>query len=110
MKKIRNFFSIVTIIILLTFLVFNEQILDYINTNYIHFKSQNIYLEYNEYAKKEDYKFVKNTKNFMAKNYQDLLVTMRFTDWIMLYNSYYSDRKLTEKIIDIEKLEDKNEL
>ena len=47
---------------------------------------------------------------FHKKNYQDLLVTMRFTDWIMLYNSYYSDRKLTEKIIDIEQLEDKNEL
>lgn len=35
---------------------------------------------------------------FHKKNYQDLLVSMRFKDWIQLYNSYYSDRKISEKL------------
>lgn len=35
---------------------------------------------------------------FHKKNYQGLMVTMRFEDWILLYNSYYSDRKLSKMI------------
>jgi len=105
MKKIRNFFSIITIIILLTFLVFNEQILDYINTNYIHFKSNNIYLEYNEYAKKENYKFVKNTKNFMAKNYQDLLnIFYSALDSGTNEFTFYCDNKYKNCLKDINKI------
>lgn len=34
---------------------------------------------------------------FHKKNYHELMVTMRFTDWIKLYNEYYSSRKLEEK-------------
>ena len=33
---------------------------------------------------------------FHKKNYHELMVTMRFTDWIKLYNEYYSSRKLKE--------------
>lgn len=33
---------------------------------------------------------------FHKKSNMDLLVTMRFKDWIELYNSYYSDMKLKE--------------
>lgn len=42
----------------------------------------------------------KTTKKIPAvyhkKSNMDLLVTMRFKDWIELYNSYYSDMKLKE--------------
>lgn len=31
---------------------------------------------------------------FHKKNYGDLLVTMRFEDWLKLYNEYYSGMKL----------------
>lgn len=34
---------------------------------------------------------------FHKKNYHELMVTMRFTDWIKLYNSFYSDMKLMER-------------
>lgn len=34
---------------------------------------------------------------FHKKNYHELMVTMRFTDWIKLYNEYYSSRKLEER-------------
>lgn len=33
---------------------------------------------------------------FHKKNREDLLVTMRFGDWIKLYNEYYSSMKLAE--------------
>ena len=33
---------------------------------------------------------------FHKRSNMDLLVTMRFKDWIELYNSYYSDMKLKE--------------
>ena len=33
---------------------------------------------------------------FHKKKNQGLLVTMRFKDWIELYDSYYSDMKLKE--------------
>lgn len=33
---------------------------------------------------------------FHKRNNEGLLVTMRFKDWIELYNSYYSDMKLKE--------------
>ena len=33
---------------------------------------------------------------FHKKNYHELMVTMRFTDWIKLYNEYYSSMKLKE--------------
>lgn len=33
---------------------------------------------------------------FQKRSNEDLLVTMRFKDWIELYNSYYSDMKLQE--------------
>ena len=36
---------------------------------------------------------------FHKKSREDLLVTMRFDDWIELYNSYYSDMKLAEREI-----------
>ena len=105
MKKIRNFLSVVTIIILLTFLVFNEQILDYINTNYIHFKSNNIYLEYNEYAKKESYEYVKTTKNFMARNYQDLLnIFYSVLDSGTNEFTFYCDNKYKNCLTDINKI------
>lgn len=35
---------------------------------------------------------------FHKRNNYDLLVTMRFKDWIELYNSYYSDLKLKDKV------------
>lgn len=31
---------------------------------------------------------------FHKKNHQELMVTMRFSDWIKLYNEYYSSMKL----------------
>lgn len=31
---------------------------------------------------------------FHKRNYKELLVTMRFDDWIQLYNEYYSSKKL----------------
>ena len=31
------------------------------------------------------------------KNYQELMVTMQFSTWIKLYNSFYSDMKLMER-------------
>lgn len=34
---------------------------------------------------------------FHKKNYNELLVTMRFEDWIKMYNEYYSSMKLKEK-------------
>lgn len=34
---------------------------------------------------------------FHKKNYHELLVTMRFDDWIQLYNEYYSSMKLKER-------------
>ena len=34
---------------------------------------------------------------FHKKNYQELMVTMRFCDWIKLYNEYYSSMKLEER-------------
>lgn len=34
---------------------------------------------------------------FYKKNYHELMVTMRFTDWIKLYNEYYSSMKLEER-------------
>lgn len=34
---------------------------------------------------------------FSKKNNEELLVTMRFEDWINLYDSYYSDMKLKER-------------
>lgn len=37
---------------------------------------------------------------FHKKNYQELMVTMRFTDWIKLYNEYYSSMKLEERTKD----------
>lgn len=33
---------------------------------------------------------------FHKKNNEKLMVTMRFDDWINLYDSYYSDMKLRE--------------
>ncbi|MBR3163562.1 MAG: hypothetical protein IKF17_05645 [Clostridia bacterium] len=44
---------------------------------------------------------------FHKKNYQGLMVTMRFEDWILLYNSYYSDRKISKMITENEELEEK---
>ena len=37
---------------------------------------------------------------FHKKNYYELMVTMRFTDWIKLYNEYYSSMKLEERTKD----------
>ena len=37
---------------------------------------------------------------FHKKNYQELMVTMRFKDWIKLYNEYYSSMKLEERTED----------
>lgn len=34
---------------------------------------------------------------FHKRNNENLLVTMDFKDWIELYNSYYSDMKLSEQ-------------
>lgn len=34
---------------------------------------------------------------FHKKNNADLMVTMRFEDWIQLYNEYYSGEKLKER-------------
>ena len=112
MKKIKNIFSILTIIILFTFLIFNEQILNYINTNYIHFKSNNIYLESNEYAKHENYEYVKYTKNFMANNYQDLLnIFYTALDSGTKEFTFYCDNKYKNCLTDINKIipSDKNE-
>lgn len=103
MGHFKNFFSILTIIALLFFLVFNEQILDYINTNYIHFKSDNIYLESNAYAKKENYELVKHTDNFVAKNYQDLLnIFYTVLDSGQTNFSFYCDNKYKKCMNDIE--------
>lgn len=69
----KNTISILLIIAIFGFLIFNDQITDYINANYIKIKSDDIYLEKNEYAKEENYKFVKITNDFNASNYQELL-------------------------------------
>ena len=34
---------------------------------------------------------------FHKKNYEELMVTMRFDDWIKLYHEYYSSMKLGER-------------
>lgn len=34
---------------------------------------------------------------FHKRNYHELLVTMRFSDWIKIYNEYYSSMKLKER-------------
>lgn len=34
---------------------------------------------------------------FHKKNYHELMVTMQFSTWIKLYNSFYSDMKLMER-------------
>ena len=34
---------------------------------------------------------------FHKKNYQELMVTMRFSDWIKMYGEYYSSLKLAER-------------
>lgn len=34
---------------------------------------------------------------FHKKNYQELMVTMRFNDWIKIYGEYYSSLKLAER-------------
>ena len=34
---------------------------------------------------------------FHKNNYQGLMVTMRFEDWIKLYNEYYSSMKLDDR-------------
>ena len=40
---------------------------------------------------------------FHKKNYHELMVTMRFTDWIKLYNEYYSSMRLKElEVIEFE--------
>ena len=112
MKKIKNFISIFIIILLLIFLIFNEQILNYINTNYIHFKSNNIYLEANEYAKKTDYKYVQITDDFMASNYQDLLnIFYTILDGGADEFTFYCDNKYKKCLEDINKIipNDQNE-
>lgn len=35
---------------------------------------------------------------FHKKNYKELMVTMRFEDWIELYNEYYSGKKIGERL------------
>ena len=105
MKWIRPIFNIAVIVGLLSFLLFNEQILDYVNTNYIHFKSSNIYLETNTYAKHENYKYVKITDNFMAKNYQDLLDIFYSTlDSGVEEFTFYCDNKYKNCLKDINKI------
>ncbi len=105
MKWIRPIFNIAVIVGLLSFLLFNEQILDYVNTNYIHFKSSNIYLETNTYAKHENYKYIKITDNFMAKNYQDLLDIFYSTlDSGVEEFTFYCDNKYKNCIKDINKI------
>ena len=41
---------------------------------------------------------------FHKKNNCILMVTMRFNDWIELYNSYYSDMKLKEMKEDVKEM------
>ena len=41
---------------------------------------------------------------FHKKNYHELMVTMRFTDWLKLYNEYYSSMKLEERGINNERI------
>ena len=105
MRKIKSCFSVITIIVLLTFLLFNEQILDYVNTNYIHFKSNNIYLESNEYAKHESYKYIQITDKFMATNYQDLLnIFYTALDSGTNEFTFYCDNKYKKCLKDINKI------
>ena len=40
---------------------------------------------------------------FHKKNRQELLVTMRFDDWLQMYNEYYSSMKLAEREKDEER-------
>ena len=41
---------------------------------------------------------------FHKKNNEGLMVTMEFDDWIILYNSFYSDMKLKESNYEMYKL------
>ena len=105
MRFLRGLSSIILITLLLLFLVFNEQILDYVNTNYIHFKSDNIYLESNIYAKHENYKYVKYTEDFVAKDFQDLLdIFYTVLDSGTTNFSFYCDNKYKSCLNDIEKI------
>ena len=105
MRRFKNIISILTIFVLLFFLVFNQQIIDYINTNYIRFRTDNIYLKSNNYAKLENYKYVKHTDNFVAKNYQDLLdIFYTVLDSGQTNFSFYCDNKYKTCMKDIDKI------
>lgn len=47
---------------------------------------------------------------FHKKNREDLLVTMRFEDWVQLYNEFYSGKKLAERSIQDDRFWDKTEV
>lgn len=105
MKLIKNIFSIIFIVILLIFIIFNRQITDFINTNYIHIKSNDIYLERNEYAKKIDYNYVKATDDFVANNFQELLnIFYTILDSGTTDFTFYCDNKYKECLNDIKKI------
>lgn len=105
MRFLKSLSSVIVITALLLFLLFNEQILDYVNTNYIHFKSDNIYLESNNYAKHEDYEYVKYTDDFVAKDFQDLLnIFYTILDSGTNEFTFYCDNKYKKCLKDIEKI------
>lgn len=105
MKLIRNTISVLLIIFIFVFLIFNKQITDFINDNFIKIKSDNIYLAKNEYAKEVNYEYVNITKDFKAKNYQHLLNILYTTlDSGVDEFSFYCDKKYKNCIDDLNKI------
>lgn len=105
MKIIKNTISVLLIIAIFGFLIFNDQITDYINANYIKIKSDDIYLEKNEYAKEENYKFVKITNDFNASNFQELLnIFYTALDSGTNEFTFYCDKKYEKCLDDINKI------
>lgn len=105
MKAIKTTFSIILISLIATFIIFNKQIIEYVNNNYVHIKDKEIYIEKNEYAKEVDYSFVQIDNSFKVKNYQDLL-----NSFYTILDSgeddftFYCDKEYKECIDDINKI------
>lgn len=105
MKVIKNTLSLLVIVAILVFLLFNKEVTEYINTNYIRFKEKDIYLEKNIYAKNESYSYVSISNKFTVSNYQELINTFyTVLDSGTNEFSFYCDKKYKTCIDDINKI------
>lgn len=72
--------------------------IDYIHAEVKFVEKLNLYNAMSQ-AKRDTLESKENKRPvvFHKRNNENLLVTMEFRDWIELYNSYYSDMKLSEQ-------------